>query len=149
LRTPETYVGYERAENFASPGGVESDEPHVYAAPGRLRPNQWALSGDWTAKRQAVALNKPDGRIAYRFQARDLHLVMGPSMRGTSVRFRVLVDGQPPGASHGTDVDDAGNGTAVEQRLYQLVRQQRPIVDRLFEIEFFDPGVEVFAFTFG
>jgi thiol-disulfide isomerase/thioredoxin len=149
LRTPETYVGYERAENFASPGGVESDEPHVYAAPERLRSNQWALSGDWTARRQAVALNKPDGRILYRFQARDLHLVMGPSMRGTSVRFRVLIDGQSPGASHGTDVDGDGNGTAVEQRLYQLVRQQQPIVDRLFEIEFFDSGVEVFAFTFG
>jgi hypothetical protein len=99
--------------------------------------------------RQAVALNKPGGRIAYRFHARDLHLVMGPAARAAPVRFRVLIDGKPPGAAHGIDVDAQGNGTVGEQRLYQLIRQQQPIDDRRFEIEFLDPGVEAFAFTFG
>jgi len=149
LRSPENYVGYERTEGFASPGGAVSDKGHVYATPARLRLNHWALSGDWTMKKGATVLNKANGRIAYRFHARDLHLVMGPAARGTSVRFRVLIDGQPPGAGHGTDVDNQGNGTVTEQRLYQLIRQPKPIADRLFEIEFLDPGVEAFAFTFG
>ena len=149
LKSPENYVGYERTENFASPGGAVLDEGRVYAAPARLRLNQWALSGDWTVKKQAAVLNKANGRIACRFHARDLHLVMGPAARGTSVRFRVFIDGQPPGAAHGVDVDDQGNGTLTEQRLYQLIRQPKPIADRQFEIEFLDPGVEAFAFTFG
>jgi hypothetical protein len=125
------------------------NERRVYAAPARLRLNQWALSGDWTVERQATVLNTANGRIAYRFHARDLHLVMGPAAQGTSVRFRVLIDGQPPGAAHGIDVDDQGNGTVTEQRLYQLIRQPKPVADRQFEIEFLDPGVEAFAFTFG
>jgi thiol-disulfide isomerase/thioredoxin len=149
LKSPENYVGYERTENFASPGGAVLDKRRVYAAPAQLRLNQWALSGDWTVKKQATALNKANGRIAYRFHARDLHLVMGPAVQGTSVRFRVLIDGKPPGAAHGIDVDDQGNGTVTEQRLYQLIRQPRPIADRQFEIEFLDSGVEAFAFTFG
>jgi len=149
LQSPENYVGYARTENFASPGGAVLDTRRVYAAPARLRLNQWALSGDWTVERQATVLNEANGRIAYRFHARDLHLVMGPAARGTSVRFRVLIDGQPPGAAHGLDVDDQGNGTLSEQRLYQLIRQAQPIADRLFEIEFLDAGVETFAFTFG
>ena len=142
-------MGYERTELFASSGGAVRDKSHVYAATTRLRLNNWALAGDWTMKKGAVVLNKTNGRIAYRFQARDLHLVMGPATPGTSVRFRVLIDGQPPGAAHGTDVDDQGIGTVGEQRLYQLIRQPKPIADRLFEIEFLDPGVEAFAFTFG
>jgi thiol-disulfide isomerase/thioredoxin len=149
LRSPENYLGYERTELFASSGGAVRDKSHVYAATARLRLNNWALSGDWTMKKEAAVLNKTNGRIAYRFQARDLHLVMGPATPGTSVRFRVLIDGQPPGAAHGTDVDDQGIGTVGEQRLYQLIRQPKPIADRLFEIEFLDPGVEAFAFTFG
>jgi len=149
LKSPENYLGHERTENFVSPGGAALDKRRVYAAPARLKLNDWALSGDWTVKRDAVALNKGNGRIAYRFHARDLHLVMAPAARGSSVRFRVLVDGQPPGAAHGTDVDDQGNGTVSGQRLYQLIRQANPIADRLFEIEFLDPGVEAFAFTFG
>jgi thiol-disulfide isomerase/thioredoxin len=149
LKSPENYVGYERTENFASRRGAELDKPHVYAAPAKLKLNQWALSGDWTVARNLTALNKPNGRIAYRFHARDLHLVMGPATRGASVRFRVLIDGQPPGAAHGIDVDDQGNGMVNEQRLYQLIRQPKPIADRQFEIEFLDPGVEAFAFTFG
>jgi thiol-disulfide isomerase/thioredoxin len=149
LRSPENYLGYERTEGFAAPGGAVLDVPHVYAAPARLRLNQWALVGDWTVGRQATVLNTADGRIAYRFHARDLHLVMGPAARGMSVRFRVRVDGQPPPAAHGGDVDKEGNGVDSEQRLYQLIRQPQPITDRLFEIVFLDPGVEVYAFTFG
>jgi thiol-disulfide isomerase/thioredoxin len=149
LKSPEIYVGYQRSENFASPGGAVLDKGRVYAVPARLGLNQWALAGDWTVGKQATVLNKPNGRIAYRFHARDLHLVMGPAARGTSVRFRVLIDGQPPGAAHGLDVDDQGNGKVTEQRLYQLIRQPRPIADRQFEIEFLDSGVEAFVFTFG
>ena len=149
LRSPENYVGYERTVNFASPGGAVLDERRVYDAPARLRLNHWALLGDWTVKRQATVLNEANGRIAYRFHARDLHLVMGAAARGPSVRFRVLIDGQPPGAAHGIDVDEQGNGTVTEQRLYQLIRQPEPIADRQFEIEFLDSGVEAFAFTFG
>ncbi|TMH13571.1 MAG: thioredoxin family protein [Betaproteobacteria bacterium] len=149
LKSPENYVGYERTENFASRGGAVLDKPNVYAVPARLKLNNWALSGDWTVEKRATVLNKANGRIAYRFHARDLHLVMGPAVRGTPVRFRVLIDGQPPGAAHGIDVDEQGNGTITEQRLYQLIRQQKPIADRQFEIEFLDSGVEAFAFTFG
>jgi len=149
LRSPETYVGDARTEHFASRGGVVLDMRHLYAAPERLRLNQWALSGDWTVGRGATVLNEANGRIAYRFHARDLHLVMGRASRGTSVRFRVRIDGLPPGAAQGIDVDDQGNGTVTEQRLYQLIRQPKPIADRQFEIEFLDAGVEAFVFTFG
>jgi hypothetical protein len=149
LKSPENYVGYERTENFASPGGAVLDKRRVYAAPAQLRLNHWALSGDWTVGKQAIILNQANGRIAYRFHARDLHVVMGPVAHGTSVRFRVLIDGKPPGSAHGIDVDDQGNGTVTEQRLYQLIRQSKPIADRQFEIEFLDSGVEAFAFTFG
>lgn len=149
LKSPENYVGYQRTENFASPGGAVPDRRRVYAAPARLRLNQWALSGDWTVAKQSTVLHKPNGRVVYRFHARDLHLVMGPAARGASVRFRVLIDGQPPGAAHGIDVDDQGYGTVTEHRLYQLIRQPKPIADRQFEIEFLDSGVEAFAFTFG
>jgi thiol-disulfide isomerase/thioredoxin len=149
LKSPENYLGYERTENFASPGGAVLDKRRVYAVPAPLRLNQWALSGDWTVSKQVIALNTANGKIAYRFHARDLHLVMGPAAQGTSVRFRVLMDGKPPGAAHGLDVNNQGNGRVTEQRLYQLIRQAKPIVDRQFEIEFLDSGVETFAFTFG
>ena len=149
LKSPENYVGFERTENFASRGGAILDKPQVYAVPARLKLNDWALSGDWTVGKQATGLNKPNGRIVYRFHARDLHLVMGPAAPGTSVRFRVFIDGKPPGAAHGVDIDDQGNGTVTEQRMYQLIRQPKPITDRQFEIEFLDSGVEAFAFTFG
>jgi thiol-disulfide isomerase/thioredoxin len=149
LKSGENYLGYQRTENFASPGDAVSDARRLYAAPTRLQLNHWALSGEWTMEKQAVALNKAGGRIGYHFHARDLHLVMGPAVSGTSVRFRVRIDGQPPGAAHGIDVDGQGSGKVTEQRLYQLIRQQRPIADRQFEIEFLDSGVEAFAFTFG
>jgi Thioredoxin like C-terminal domain len=149
LRSEETYVGSNRAENFSSQGGLVSGKPHVYATPARLELNHWALDGDWTVGKQGTVSNKASGRIVFRFHARDLHLVMGPATKGSTVRVRVRIDGAPPGASHGVDVDAQGNGTVSEQRLYQLIRQPNPIVDREFEIEFLDPGAEAFVFTFG
>jgi len=149
LRSAENYTGYERTENFASPGGAVPGKRHAYEAPAQLRLNHWALSGDWTVEEQAVTLNQAGGQIAYRFHARELHLVMGPTAAGTPVRFRVLIDGQPPGAAHGADVNDQGRGTATEQRLHQLIRQPSPITDRTFEIAFLDPDVQAYAFTFG
>jgi len=149
LKSGENYVGYGRTQNFASIGGPNVDERHVYAAPERLRLNQWALSGDWTLKQEATLLNQPNGRITYCFHARDLNLIMGPAARGTSVRFRVTIDGQPPNGAHGTDIDAQGNGVVAEQRMYQLLRQPKPIVDRQFAIEFLDAGAEAFCFTFG
>jgi thiol-disulfide isomerase/thioredoxin len=149
LRSPETYVGDALTENFASPGGAVLDKRHLYAAPERLRLNHWALAGEWTVGREATALNEANGRIAYRFHARDLHLVMGPATRGTSVRFRVFLDGLPAVEAHGVDVDEQGNGTVSDQRMYQLIRQPGHITDRLFEIEFLGAGLEAFVFTFG
>jgi hypothetical protein len=149
LWSPENYLGYERSESFASPDGAVLDTPHVYAAPARLRLNHWALAGDWTVKRGATVLHQAEGQIVYRFHARDVHLVMAPPVRETPARFRVLLDGQPPGTGHGADVDDQGNGTVTEPRLYQLVRQPGPVTERTFEITFLDPGVQAYAFTFG
>ena len=149
LRSPENYTGYERTENFASPGGAVPGQRHAYTAPAELRANHWALSGDWTMEEQSATASEAGGQIAYRFHARDLHLVMGPAAQDTSVRFRVLIDGQPPGPAHGADVDGQGHGTVAEQRLHQLIRQPGPIADRTFEITFLDPGVHAYAFTFG
>jgi thiol-disulfide isomerase/thioredoxin len=149
LRSPENYTSYQRTENFASPGGVVLGKRHAYTVPAELRLNHWALSGDWTMEEQTTTLNTANGRIACRFHARDLNLVIAPAEQGTSVRFRVLIDGQPPGAAHGADVDDEGNGTVTQPRLYQLVRQAGLINDRTFEITFLDPGVQPYSFTFG
>jgi len=149
LKSPETYVGHHKAENFASPGGAAVNTRHLYAVPPRLHLNQWALSGEWTVKAEAAALNVAGGRIACRFHARDLHLIMGPAAGRGPVAFRVLIDGQPPGAGHGSDVDDRGHGSVTGQRLYQLIRQSGRIADRQFDIEFLEAGVEAFAFTFG
>ncbi|HXW82484.1 MAG TPA: hypothetical protein VEJ84_23500 [Acidimicrobiales bacterium] len=149
LGSPENYVGYERTQGFASPGGPVPDLRHRYATPSSLRRNQWALSGDWQMGPVATVLEEPGGAIACAFHARDLHLVMRPAVTGTSVAFRVRIDGQPPGPAHGLDVDQSGDGIVSDQRLYQLVRQEGPIVDRRFDIEFFDAGLEAFVFTFG
>jgi hypothetical protein len=149
LKSPEMYVGYERTARFASPGGGDPDRRRLYAAPRSLDLNQWALTGEWTMGKQATVLSSPNGRIVYRFHARDVHLVMGARRRESPVRFRVSLDGQPPGPAHGLDVDAAGSGSVIEPRVYQLIRQPKPIVDRQFEIEFLDAGVETFAFTFG
>jgi len=149
LKSPETYVGSQKADNFASPGGATRNAVQTYRLPVRLGLNQWALSGEWTVTPEAALLNAAGGQIAYRFHARDLHLILGPATRGTSVRFRVSIDGHAPGPAHGVDVDPDGNGIVREQRLYQLVRQPKPIVDRTFAIDVLDPGIEAFAFTFG
>jgi thiol-disulfide isomerase/thioredoxin len=149
LRSPENYTGYERTENFASPGGTVPGEAHVYAVPAELRLNQWGLSGDWTMEEQASTLNKADGQITCRFRARDLNLVMGRGGSPAAAPFRVLLDGQPPGTAHGIDVNGEGNGTVTEPRLYQLIRQPGPVTDRTFEITFPGPGPQAFSFTFG
>lgn|SRR5215469_455995 len=148
LQSPETYLGYERAERLASPRDAVLDARHVYAKPAQLNLNEWALSSAWTLGRQAATLDEAGGQILYRFHARDLHLVMGPT-GGDAVRFRVLIDGRPPGEDRGLDVDDEGRGVATEQRLYQLVRQSGRVTEHLFEITFLDPGVEAYVFTFG
>jgi thiol-disulfide isomerase/thioredoxin len=149
LRSPETYVGYARAEEFASPGGASADLPEDYELPDALRLNHWALAGNWTIGREAAVLNVPGGRIDHRFHARDLHLVMGPGTDDQPVRFRVLLDGEEPGRSHGIDTDERGEAVVTEPRLYQLIRQPNRITDRTFEIEFLDPGVRAYVFTFG
>jgi thiol-disulfide isomerase/thioredoxin len=149
LGSPETYLGFEQGQNFASPGGAELDEPRAFDVPDELERNHWALAGDWTIGRRASVLDGADGRIVFRFHARDVHLVMGPPARGTSVPFRVLVDGDPPGAAHGLDVDEQGRGTLEQQRLHQLIRQPGSITDRTFEISFTAPGAEAYSFTFG
>jgi hypothetical protein len=121
----------------------------MYSAPQQLKPNEWALAGDWAMQKEFVELRKPNGKVAYRFHARDLHLIMGSTERGSAVRFRMLIDGEPPGSAHGVDTDEAGNGVVTEPRMYQLIRQAPPISHRRFEIEFLDPGARVFCFTFG
>jgi cytochrome c biogenesis protein CcdA/thiol-disulfide isomerase/thioredoxin len=148
VKSPETYIGYNRADNFVSPGGIAEDESHDYAS-APLQLNQWSLSGDWTVGAENAALNKQDGRIAYRFHARDLHLVLGPAADNKPIRFRVSIDGAAPGTKHGADIDADGRGVVEGQRLYQLIRQSGAISDRTFEIEILDPGVQAYAFTFG
>jgi thiol-disulfide isomerase/thioredoxin len=149
LESPETYLGYRQAQNFTSADGAEFDEPFTFSVPERLGRNQWGLSGEWTVGSGASVLNSDEGRLAFRFHARDVHLVMGPPSKGASVPFRVLVDGEAPGDAHGDDVDAQGNGTLSQQRLHQLVRQPGKIEDRTFEIAFEAPGAEAYCFTFG
>lgn len=148
LASPETYVGYARAENFRSPGGFARDAVKTYG-PAALRLNDWSLTGPWRVTREHAALTAPGGSLAFRFKARDLHLVMGPGQGDAGVRFRVRIDGAAPGSDAGSDIDVEGQGRIDRQRLYQLVRQSGPVGERTFEIEFLDPGVQVFAFTFG
>jgi cytochrome c biogenesis protein CcdA/thiol-disulfide isomerase/thioredoxin len=146
--SPETYLGYERAENFVSPGGFKQDAANDYK-PGEPRLNEWSLGGAWTVTNEHASLDREGGSIVYRFHARDLHLVLAPSAEGKPVRFRVTIDGKSPGDDHGVDIDADGNGTVTTERLYQLVRQKGDIEDRTFEIRFLDPGVQAYAFTFG
>jgi cytochrome c biogenesis protein CcdA/thiol-disulfide isomerase/thioredoxin len=149
VRSPETYVGYGRAENFISPGGFAHEAAKSYVAPNSLELNQWALDGNWTVEGERAMANAAPGKIVFRFHARDLHLVLGPGANGKPVRFRVRVDGAAPGDDRGTDVDVEGDGVVREQRLYQLIRQSGDVQDRTFTIEFLDPGVQAYAFTFG
>ena len=143
-QSPETYIGYNRAEHFRFIGGKVQDAPHVYVA-GTPRLNEWGLSGEWTIGGEHADLDARDGGIVYQFHARDLHLVLGPAPDGKAVPFRVTIDGEPPGDSHGADDDAEGRGVVTEQRLYQLVRQTGPITDHTFEIRFLDPGVQAYA----
>lgn len=147
-RSPETYLGYARQENFVSPENVRRDVPFSYSAPLKLDPDQWAFSGTWLIGKESAVLQVSGGAISYHFQGRDLHLVLGAS-NGQSVRFKVTLDGKPPGRNHGADTDEQGNGVIGEQRLYQLIRQSGEAKDRGFRIEFMDSGAEAFAFTFG
>jgi hypothetical protein len=149
LRSPETYVGYDRTSGFASPGGLARDQSHSYEAPDALDLNQWSLAGDWTVGDQPAELNEPGGRIAHRFHSRDVNLVMGAQGGSGTVGFAVRIDGKPPGDAAGVDVDEEGSGTVAEERLYQLVRRPGNDADRTFEIEFDGPGVQAYVFTFG
>jgi len=149
LGSPENYLGFFRTQGFASPETIDPDKAISFTVPGSLQVNQWALSGQWIMRAGNVVLNKKEGKIVYRFHARDLHLIMAPAMQGVPVKFRVLIDGHAPGAAHGLDIDSDGNGTITEPRMYQLIRQQGAIEDREFQIEFSEPGVEVYDFTFG
>jgi thiol-disulfide isomerase/thioredoxin len=149
LASPETYVGYRQSTGFAQEDSRSLDEPNVYTLPTRLRLNEWALSGTWIVARHAAILNEPGGGIAYKFRARDVNLVMGPSSPGASIQFRVFLDGQLATHAHGTDVSADGSGTVRDQRTYQLIRQSGEISDRLIQIEFLDAGVEAYCFTFG
>jgi thiol-disulfide isomerase/thioredoxin len=149
LATPETYIGYANGDRFASPGGKVRDRPQTYTAPERLKSSTWALNGDWTMTREYSVANKANGKVTFRFRARDVHLVMSPAMRGSRLRYRVTIDGQPPAASHGVDIDAEGYGTLDQPRMYQLLRQAGPIADRQIEIEFLDAGARLYSFTFG
>jgi thiol-disulfide isomerase/thioredoxin len=148
VNSPETYIGYDRSEHFVSPGDVVQDESHDYTA-GEPQLNEWSLTGKWTIGEERAQLDEKDGSIVYRFHARDLHLVLGPSTPGNNVRFRITIDGKPPGDAHGMDTDVDGNGVVTTQRLYQLVRSPGAVADHTFEIRFLDPGVQAYAFTFG
>jgi hypothetical protein len=150
MLSPETYVGYARAEHFSSPSGVVPDQPNDYTTPDKLEINQWGLIGKWTVDDEKGTVNSPHGSIVFRFQARDLHLVLGPGPSGKPVRFRVRLDGADPGESHGTDTDASGAGVVTGQRLYQLIRQPQGNIHRhTFTIEFLDAGAQAYAFTFG
>jgi thiol-disulfide isomerase/thioredoxin len=148
VRSSETYLGLARSEGFASLGDAEFDEPRAYDIPARLRRNEWALAGNWTLGREEAMSNEPNGRIAYRFHARDLNLILAPPPSGPA-RFRIQLDGHAPGDAHGLDTDTDGNGTVSDARLYQLIRQPGAIDDRLFEIELIDAGASALCFTFG
>ena len=148
LRTPETYLGYERGERFASPNGAAVDKHGAYEIPERVRVNHWALAGEWTIGRENVALEKAGGSIAYRFHARDAHLVLSGGTR-QPIPFRVLLDGEAPGPSHGVDLDEDGNGLVGDGRLYQLVREHDAVRERTLQITFLAPGAEAYVFTFG
>ncbi|MER8873132.1 redoxin family protein [Mesorhizobium sp. M0814] len=149
LRSPESYVGYALGRTFVSPGGVNEDAPTLYQAVQALSLNRWSLAGIWTIGSEFATLNDPSGSISYRFHSRDLHLVLAPAVQGQGIRFRVKIDGAPPGVDHGFDTDPEGWGNVQDGRMYQLVRQRGSVEDRTFQIEFFDAGVRAYAFTFG
>lgn len=149
VRSPETYIGYARAEHFASSAGITRDAEQLYIEPAHPQLNERGLAGRWADHEQVAVLKSAGGKIVFHFHARDRHLVLGPSADGKPVRFRVTIDGQAPGESHGVDTDAQGNGVVTGYRLYQLVRQKGGVTDHIFTIEFLDPGVQAFSLTFG
>jgi len=149
VRSPETYVGYARARNFASPERMARDSGRTYSPPTQPALNQWGFDGSWNAHAESGVLKSAPGKIVFRFHSRDLHMVLGPGRKGASVRFRVKLDGAAPGVDHGSDSSADGTGEVRQPRMYQLIRRKGPIKDVTFEIEFLDPGVEAFSFTFG
>jgi thiol-disulfide isomerase/thioredoxin len=149
LKTPETYLGYQQGQRFASSSDLVLDDPREYVIPEPLNLNEWALAGRWAVESRASVSNEPGARLAFRFHARDVNLVLGPRPRDASIPFRVTVDGEPPGAAHGSDVDEEGNGTLRQQRLYGLVREPGSVDDRTVEIAFLEEGAEAYCFTFG
>jgi thiol-disulfide isomerase/thioredoxin len=149
VRSPENYVGYGQTQGFGSPGGAVNDESTLYAAPGNLLLNQWALTGEWSIQKDKVLLTGKQGRLIYKFHARDLNLIIGPAVKGKTIKFRVTIDGNIPGTAHGLDIDENGNGSLTEPRMYQLIRQPGAVIDREFQIEFLSPKAEVYDFTFG
>jgi cytochrome c biogenesis protein CcdA/peroxiredoxin len=149
VRSPETYIGYNRAEHFASIEPIAQNARQPYLPRPRISLNQWALGGTWKVGPESAVLQSSPGKIVFRFHARDLHLVLGPSQNGKPVRFTAKLDGTAPGEDHGSDTDASGAGMVQGHRLYQLIRQKGTVEDRTFEIDFLDPGVQAFAFTFG
>ena len=149
MQSPETYVGYERLQNYASPQEISDDMPAHYSLSPRLNVNQWGLEGNWNVGGEHASLESAPGAVVFRFHARDLHLVLGPGKDGKPIRFRILFDGGAPLDDHGVDVDTNGEGVVKSYRLYQLIRQKGKVEDRTFEIQYLDPGVQIFAFTFG
>ena len=149
IQSPETYVGTDRATNFVSPGGAIPGQTSNYTVPATLALNQWALAGTWKVGAENGVLAQPGGEITFRFHARDLNLVLGPSQDGKPIRFQVMIDGHAPASDHGVDIDAAGNGTVMGERLYQLIRLDGPVSDHIFSIRFLDPGVDAYSFTFG
>jgi thiol-disulfide isomerase/thioredoxin len=148
-RSPETYIGYRQSQNFASPEKVRKDSVEVYSAPAKLSLNHWGLSGSWNVNAESAVLQTAPGKIVFRFHSRDLHLILAPARGGRAIRCKVTLDGAALGENHGVDTAPDGTGEIREPRLYQLIRQKGPIVDRTFEIEFLDPGVQALDFTFG
>jgi hypothetical protein len=149
VKSPETYLGYARAEGFAPPGAIAVGERQAYSPPVDLKRNQWALAGEWTIRSQPAISHEAGGSVTFRFHARDLNLVLAPAESGASIPFRVTLDGEAPGRSRGSDVDERGNGVVTEPRLYGLIRQSGRIEDRTFEITFLEPGAQAYVFTFG
>ena len=148
-RSPETYIGYRQSQNFASPEKVHKDSAQVFTAPAKPSLNYWGLSGSWNLNAESAVLQAAPGKIVFRFHSRDLHLVLAPAKDGKPVRFKVTLDGAAPGENHGVDIAPDGSGEIQAPRLYQLIRQKGPIVDRTFQIEFLDPGLQALDFTFG
>ncbi len=149
IKSYETYIGYEKADSFVSPGDLANDKPRLYRAPVTFDLNDWALEGEWLDTAHYATSLTNGAAIDYRFHSRDLHLVLGPSKDGQPIRFHVTIDGQEPGADHGADTDEHGFGIVTGNRLYQLIRQQGAIRDRTFRIEFLAPGIQAYSFTFG